>query len=250
MLMQFSHYRFQPKLIPTLATFALVPVLVSLGLWQSGKADQKQALQDMYDQRAAQFPLQIPSDLLKAEEFHFRNVTVRGRFETKYQILLDNQLYDGKAGYHVITPLQIGNSNIYVLVNRGWVPLGSDRSVLPNISTPEGVVEVVGVATLPPSKFLELMKPESLNNGWQTVWQNIDLKRYREAVPFQLQPIIIQLNKDSPSGFVCEWPRPASRIEKNLGYAFQWFGMAVVLVLFYILTNLKRISDTETASND
>jgi hypothetical protein len=53
--MQTYTYRFRPKLIPTLATLILLPVLINLGLWQSHKADSKQALQDTYDTREKQF---------------------------------------------------------------------------------------------------------------------------------------------------------------------------------------------------
>lgn len=37
----------------------------------------------------------------------------------------------GRAGYHVIAPLRMEGSDAVVLVNRGWIELGSDRNVLP-----------------------------------------------------------------------------------------------------------------------
>ena len=248
--MQFNCYRFQPRLVPTVVTLVALPLLVSFGLWQSNKAHEKQTLQDTADVRASQLPVRITPEQLNPEVLRYRKVVVRGHFDTDYQILLDNRVYNDQAGYHVITPFQIENSELYVLVNRGWVPLGADRTVLPKISTPDGMLEISGIATLPPSKIYELKQPESLTTGWQTVWQNMDFKRYREAVPFQLQTVIIQMNNDSPSGFVREWPRPDNRIETHLGYAFQWFGMAVVLVIFYIVSNIKKISDTEPEGND
>jgi surfeit locus 1 family protein len=39
--MQIFNYRFQPKLIPTLATLLLLPLLINLGMWQANKADKK-----------------------------------------------------------------------------------------------------------------------------------------------------------------------------------------------------------------
>lgn len=247
--MQFHRYRFRPKLIPTLATLAALPLLVSFGNWQSNKANQKQALQDTYDARATQTAVQIPRELLNPEEFRYRKVAVRGHFEPAYQILLDNRVHDEQAGYHVITPFRIENSELYVLVNRGWVPLGADRAVLPEINTPKEVMEVAGIATLPPSKIYELKQPEA-TTGWQAVWQNMDIKRYRGVVPFQLQPIIIQMGNDSPSGFVREWPRPDDRIQTHRGYAFQWYGMAVMLLIFYIVANIKKTPNAERDGND
>ena len=191
----------------------------------------------------------IPRELLNPEEFRYKKVAVRGRFEPAYQILLDNRVHNEQAGYHVITPFQIENSKLYVLVNRGWVPLGADRSVLPEINTPKEMMEVTGAATLPPSKIYELKQPE-VTAGWQTVWQNMDIKRYREAVPFHMQPIIIQMDDGSPAGFVRDWPRPDDRIGTHRGYAFQWYGMAAMLLIFYIVTNIKKTPKKERDSND
>ena len=249
LLMQLYHYRFRPKLIPTLATLAAIPLLVSFGNWQANKANQKQALQDTYDARTTQSAVQIPRVLLNSEEYRYRKVAVRGHFETANQILLDNRVHDEQAGYHVITPFRIENSELYVLVNRGWVPLGSDRSVLPEINTPKEIIEITGVAVLPPSKIYELKQPE-VTSGWQVVWQNMDIKRYREAVSFQMQPIIIQMDEGSPAGFVRVWQRPDDRIQTHRGYAFQWYGMAVMLLIFCIVTNLKKTPTAERDSND
>ena len=247
--MQFYCFRFRPKLIPTLATIAALPMLVSFGHWQANRANQKQTLQDTFDSRATQMAVKIPRELLNPEEFRYRKVVVRGRFEPANQILLDNRVHSDQAGYHVITPFRIENSELYILVNRGWVALGADRAVLPKINTPQEMMEIIGVAVLPPSKIYEL-KPPEITVGWQAVWQNMDIKRYREAVPFQLQPIIIQLDKDSPAGFVREWPRPDNRIQTHRGYAFQWYGMAAMLLIFYIVTNIKKIPKAERESND
>ena len=157
--------------------------------------------------------------------------------------MLDNRVQDDKAGYHVITPFRINGSERYILINRGWVPLGADRAVLPEIKTPDGMIELSGVAMLPPSKLYELEQPESLDSGWQIVWQNMDLVRLRKAVPFSLQPLIIQLDQTSPGGFVRNWPRPDDRVATHLGYAFQWYGMAVMLALFYFFVNIKKKPD-------
>ena len=147
---------------------------------------------------------------------------------------------DEKVGYHVFTPFRIEASERYILINRGWVPLGDDRTVLPEIKTPEGMMDLSGVAMLPPSKLYELEQPKPLDSGWQVVWQNIDLARLRKAVPFSLQPLIIQLDQTSLGGFVRNWPRHDDKVVTHQGYAFQWYGMAVMLALFYFFVNIKK----------
>lgn len=244
--MQTNPLRFRPKLIPTLATALLLPALISLGQWQARKAEQKQALQETYDQREKGSSLQVGAYPLDPEAVRYSRVVARGRYEPAYQILLDNQVHGGMAGYHVLTPLHIEGGNRHVLVNRGWVPVGRDRNVLPEADVPQGVVEVSGYAVVPSGKFFELEKPKDLRGGWQNVWQNLDLKRYMDAVPFPLQPVVIRLDPASTAGgYVREWPRPDARIEVHRGYALQWYGMAAVLMVFYLVTSIRKAANDD-----
>ena len=244
--MQIRDYRFRPKLIPTIATLLVLPILINLGMWQSGKAEQKQALQEMYDQRGKGPAIQIGSQSLNPETIRYSKVIARGTYEPAYQILLDNQIYQGKAGYQVITPLKIEGGNMHVLVYRGWIPIGNDRRDLPQINTPQGVVEVSGFAHIPSNKFFELGQPEKSITEWQKVWQNLDMNRYQNSVPFAMQPIAILMETSKPeSGYVQDWPRPDARIGVNRGYALQWYAMAVALVVIYFVTNIKRITPEE-----
>lgn len=242
--MQILNYQFKPKLIPTLVTVLLLPVLVNLGMWQSNKADSKQAKQVLFDKRASELPISIGSVVVDLDDIRFSHVVVRGVYEPELQILLDNQIHNGQVGYHVITPFHISGGSMYILINRGWIPLGSDRTNLPVINTPQGEVEVVGYASDPKIKYLELSKPEALTrNNWQIVWQNLDMKRFESAVGYQLQPILLLMDPDSQSGgFVREWPKPDFKIDMNRGYALQWYFMSIALVVIYVVTNLKKIT--------
>jgi surfeit locus 1 family protein len=239
--MQTYTYRFRPKLIPTLATLILLPVLINLGLWQSHKADSKQALQGTYDTREKRPPLPMGAHPVDPEAILFSRVFARGHYDPAFQVLLDNQVYQGKAGYQVITPLQIEGSAMRVLVYRGWVPVGADRRILPQIEPPQGLVEVSGYAHIPSNKYFEL-RSDDVRGDWQKVWQNLDLKRYSREVPFAIQPVAILLEANSAAGgYVRDWPQPDVHIEVNRGYALQWFGMSVALVLIYLVTNIKRV---------
>jgi surfeit locus 1 family protein len=196
--MQIFNYQFKPKLVPTIATLLLLPILLNLGLWQSRKANMKLEKQALYEKRAMDNPVSIGSDLVNMDSLRYARIIARGQYETEFEILLDNQVYLGQAGYDVITPLHISGSAVRILVNRGWVPAGDDRNVLPVIDTPKGEVEVAGIAHDPNVKFFELSKPADIKPGeWQKVWQNLDMKRYTNAANFTLQPAMILLDAAS-----------------------------------------------------
>lgn len=249
--MQIFNYSFRPKLIPTLATLLVLPLLINLGLWQSNKADHKQAMQDIYTQRGDSTVVQIGSESVNLESIRFSRVVARGYFEPAYQILLDNQIYHGQAGFHVITPLHISGSNMRILVNRGWIPIGEDRNNLPVIETPKEEVEVSGFAYDPSGKYLELAHDAGTQGDWQKVWQNLDFKRYQSAVPFPFHTVSIMLDPASLSGgYVRDWPKPDARIEVNRGYAIQWYLMSIALVVIYLVTNIKKIKPEVISSED
>lgn len=230
---------FRPKLLPTLAFLVLLPGFIQLGFWQYGKAEKKLALQASLDQRSRGPLVAMPTTPVAAEAMAYRRVSLRGHFDSTRQILVDNRVYQERAGFHVVTPLQLAGSDMRVLVNRGWIPAADNHAQLPQPATPEGSVEVHGLVVMPPSKFFTL-GAEPAAGSWQRVWQNLDLARYRQAVDFPLQPVLVLLDADSDAGFVRDWPRPDERVEKNLGYAWQWWGFAAALVAIYIFVNLQR----------
>jgi surfeit locus 1 family protein len=233
--------RFQPRLLPTLLALTLIALFISFGQWQWNKATVKGDLQTLLDTRSAEPTVQMPTVLLDAQSMRYRSVVARGRYEPEYQILIDNRVHREQAGYHVITPLRIENSEMRVLVNRGWVPALAEHSRTPEVSTPAGIVEVSGMAIVPGTRYFTL-GPEGVNGGgWQKVWQNLDLARYGKLAGFPLQPVIIQLSPESDAGgFAREWPRPDERIERHVGYALQWWGFALATALIWLVVNFRR----------
>jgi surfeit locus 1 family protein len=231
---------------PTVATFALLPLMVWLGMWQLDRADQKQRLQAEYDRRQQEPAVRLMSVLENPDELRFRRVVAHGRYEPEHQILIDNRVYQGQAGYHVLTPLRLEDGSVRVLVNRGWVPVGRDRSLLPVIDTPPGTVEVTGVAAVPQTEGFHLGGAMPPGSGWQPVWQYLDLKVYRDHVAFPVQPVVVLLDAENPNGgFVRQWARLDTGIATHQGYAFQWFSLAVALAAIYILLNTQRIDHAE-----
>lgn len=233
-----QRYAFRPRFWPTLAAALLLPLLLGLGQWQLQRAAAKAALQAEWDARRQGPPLAVPLVPAAADSLRFRPLIARGVFEPAWQVLLDNQVYQGRAGFHVLTPLRLAGSDLRLLVDRGWVPAGDERSRLPAIATPAGKVEVAGIAVLPNRRYLALM-PEG-TGAWQPVWQNLDLERYRQLSGLALQPVLLQLDAASPYGFQRDWPRPDLGRERHLGYAWQWFGLAATLAVLWLVTNLER----------
>lgn len=216
----------------------LLPTFVSLGMWQWNKAETKQALQAERDHRGQSVPIPLPAALSTADSLRYRHLTVRGTYDAAHQVLIDNRLYQGVAGYHVLTPLRLAESDRYVLINRGWLPAPPDHHEQPAAPVPAGEIELTGIAILPPERFFNLVAQPS--SGWEPVWQNLDLERFRGLLPGYLHEIIIQLDPQAPAGFGREWPRPDERIERHRSYALQWFGFAIASVGIWLFLLFRR----------
>jgi surfeit locus 1 family protein len=232
--------QFKPSLIGTIATLALIPLFIHLGMWQFNKAMIKQRLQDQYEVSAKQQDAALPSDFTHLDDLRYKHVLVQGEYLTQYQILLDNQVEGEVAGYHVITPLRLHERNQVLLIDRGWVPALPNHTDLPAIETPAGEQEVSGQIWVPSQKFYTLKNDDNHTEKWQAVWQNMDMKSYAKAVPFEVVPVVLRMSPKNAGGFVRNWVRPDDRIQTHLSYAYQWFGFAMATLGIYLFVSLRR----------
>ena len=113
---------FRPTFWPTLLTVSMLAVLVGLGTWQLQRLEWKTQLIAERDAGLAAAALSLPADDGQLAALEFRKVTARGRFLHDRELYVGSRTNHGKAGYHVLTPLQVEDGTV-LLVNRGWVPL-------------------------------------------------------------------------------------------------------------------------------
>lgn len=234
--MTISGWQYKPKLWPTLAAIIVIVIMALLGNWQVSRAQEKEERQERLDQLSQQPAVTVPTVLVELEDLKYRKVEARGTYITAHTIYLDNKIYKGMAGYHIVTPLKLDESAVHVLVNRGWIAAGRDRGKLPEIISPSEVVTVSGIAISPPQKTLELSKDTVSGQ----VWENLLLERYKEATGLALQPIVIQQLDEIKDGLVRKWDRPDSGSARNWGYAFQWYAMALTILIIYLVLSVKR----------
>jgi surfeit locus 1 family protein len=229
----------------TVLTILMLLLCVKLGFWQLNKAAIKQALQAQLIMRQDEPAVALPDKIASLEDWRYKRVKFSGQYDTRYQLLLDNQVEDTVAGYHVLTPMQVKGSKLYVLVNRGWIPRANAKVgtaiAVPSVETPSGLQELEGDISLPAAKFFTLEAPAPKDGKRQTVWQHLDITRYAKSVPFAVQPFVVRLYPNSKAGgFVRNWPPPGERVTMHLGYAYQWFGFAVTLFVIFIVLNVKQ----------
>lgn len=210
-----------------------------LGHWQADKAERKQTAQARLDRLGHDAAIDLGITPVDADVLHGHPVRLRGTFEPEHQFFVDNRIHRDQAGYHVLTPLRLDGGTLRVLVNRGWIPALARHSDVPRVDTPTGLIELRGVAVVPPQRFFTLgAEPDSA--GWPAVWQNLDLARFTRLAGQPVQPVVVQLDPSAPAGFAREWPRADERYERHLSYAYQWYGFAVAAGLIWFALAWRR----------
>lgn len=231
--------RFQIRLIPTLAMLLGLAMFIYLGLWQAGKGDRLAWELAQRAQRSQLGPAVVTGELLDAQAAQDAAFTVVGTYEAQHQIFLDNRQENDQPGVHVITPLKIDGSETRILVNRGWVGWTQGRAVLPVVATPVGRVQITGLANVPSTKKFFLMPDHP--EAQAKLWSRVDLPRFEQLIGHRLQPVVLQqTGGDAPDTLVRHWAPPEDRVGMHRGYAFQWFGMAAALLLFYLFTSFRK----------
>lgn len=233
------NYQFKPRWWVVLVTITFALIFTRLGFWQLSRADEKELRHEKIEQYKREAVVTLPSTPVKLEDFQYRQVEVKGKFVEDHAIYLDNKIYQGVAGYEILAPLKITNSALYVLVNRGWIALRKDRTQLPAIFFPQEEVKVTGIVASPKIRTMELSGEKTAGK----VWINLDLEYYQKVTGLALQPILLlQQDNQIDDGLIRQWVQPDSGASKNIGYAIQWFLLAVTTCIIFLVLNVKRNS--------
>jgi len=234
----FARRRFRPRLVPTLAMIVFVAVAIPLGNWQRHRAEEKDALAARVAAASREPPLDLPAVDDTALALRYHAVRAAGRYDAAHPILIDNKVRAGRPGFDVVTPLELGESRRYVLVDRGWIAQGASRRELPQVPVPSGNVTVVGRVDLPPQHYLELSREHAPG----PLWENLDVRRIAAATGLDLLPVIVEQTDPAAPGdaLLRDWPPPDVGSQQNFSYMLQWYSFATLAFVLWVALNWRQ----------
>ena len=225
------------KKTPTIIYLCVLPLLISLGIWQLNRATEKSLILEQRQEGMASSGVVHLSNSTddNIELLKYKNVKLQGHYDVDHQFLIDNQISAGKVGYLVLTPFILSDGSRSVLVNRGWVPLNGNRANLPELTLHTNSVEVTGRVNSFPSVGIKLAGAEAPSSGWPSVVQVVDSHILADKLGYALFTFQVELDKELPDGFKREWQVNTIMLpEQHIAYAVQWFALAVTLTgLFF-----------------
>lgn len=218
--------------------FALLALLVAgglaqLGHWQLQRAREKEALLAGIE-RAQTSELVELKRLPPGSGWRFRAVEVSGRFLPEHQVLLDNQLQQGRPGVRAYVPFLLATEQRLLLVDRGWLARPDRTQALPQADAPAGDIVLKGVLLDPPGAGMALGAAQE--TGWPLLVTRIDLAELQSRLGLPLLDFVLE-DLDTPrAASIRAGMLPP---ERHRGYAVQWFGLSLTILIIYAVLALR-----------
>lgn len=216
-----------------------IALLVKLGLWQLGRAEEKRTIVSEYETRSAEPPQAGPLTDHEAKLARYTPLVMSGRFDGARQFLLDNIVHRGHVGYQILTPFYVEDGGGWLIVNRGWKPLTGSRESLPRVEVDDVRRSISGLVDFLPRPGIRVDSGVQ-QAGWPKVVQYPEMQALSDALGERLYGYQLLLAPGVPDGFLREWEPRHLKPERHLAYAVQWFALGITLLIIYVALNLKK----------
>lgn len=223
-------FKFWPFLVALVATL----ILLRLGFWQLERAEQKQQALLLLEQQGEVAVEQWVTTSNKVD-LHSQRVVLRGTIEPQQIWLLDNKIHQGQVGYSVITEFRLKGLQQKVLVDWGWVKAPQARDLLPSIVLPENELQLTGL--IKAQGFKQIVLKQTSESGWP--------RRIQAMQELDIQNGVIYADSGLVTGLIQTYKPVVMPPEKHMGYALQWFLLAIACVVVFILAGRKKETNNE-----
>lgn len=228
-----ANKQFRPKWWAIVLVLVLGGTMVGLGVWQLQRGLAKAARLADYKSADTSDPREVTSGAWADPNAVQRGYT-SGSFDDTMQLLLDNQTRNRVPGYHVWTPLRLPDGGT-VIVDRGWIPAGGDRSNLPALPVPQAPMRIEGYWKELPKPGMRLEVDNCAGGPWPRIVQYPTVEELRCLYGNFVPDGVLLMDAGLPGGFERDWATgPEMTPTKNYAYAAQWFVFALVLVGMFV----------------
>src|SRR5678815_5088421 len=80
------------------------------------------------------------------------------------------------------------------------------------------------------------------------VRQNLDRAAFAAETGLQPEPVILEQVSSADDGLSRDWPRAEFGPEKHESYAFQWYSLAALSVVLFLVLSFRRSSPNGSQS--
>ncbi|KAF7164423.1 hypothetical protein CNMCM6106_000975 [Aspergillus hiratsukae] len=231
---------------PGLIILALIPVTAFiLGTWQVQRLDWKTKLIAKFEDRLVKPPLSLPPriDPNAISEFDYRRVYATGRFRHDQEMLIGPRMREGQEGFIVVTPLERGEGESTILVNRGWISKKMMNKKDRAIGLPQGEVVVEGLLREPWKKnmFTPENKPEEGKFYFPDVHQMAELTGSQPVwIEQTMMPDMVESMDREAKGIPIGRAAEVNLRNNHSQYIFTWYGLSLATSIMLWMVVRKR----------
>jgi len=238
-------------MLATILVLVATAVMIRLGIWQLDRLVVRRAFNAHVSSQLAQSTMNLNTDShndnLVAMEY--REVTVSGEYDFEQEIIIRNQVWNGQAGVHLLTPLKIRGLDQSVFVDRGWIPLDKYKNDLWADYDERGEVDVLGQIRLSQEEPTFGGRPDILPALGESmkVWNFVNIEAISQQIAYAVLPIYIQQSPNEAWTSLPYRSQPELDLTEgpHLGYAGQWFLFATILLIGYPIFVRKEEKHTK-----
>lgn len=227
------------RILPFVVTALLCVLGISLGNWQTRRAEEKEILAQLMQEQMQKPALNFTKDMLATNLKAFQRLKLRGQFVSNWPLYLDNRPLHGTVGFYVLMPFKLEDSDVTILVARGWFQRNPvERTKMPELVTEQGIIELEGLVRDHLDRTMQLGQNEALKAG--AIVQGLSLDDLRKQSGLKMIDRVLEQTSDANDGLVRDWPKPSAGSDKHRAYAFQWYGLALMAAIFFVVTGIRR----------
>ena len=221
------------KPLVSLLYFVCLGLLLALGGWQLSRGLEKAELEKKIASQGGDVTV-IPPVLTDWQKLNYQEVEITGNWHLSHDFLLDNRIHHGVSGYEVISPFVISDSDKMILVNRGWIPKNQVSSVMADNG--QHINKKIGLSgqLYFPSVGFTLGPAYTDTTQRQVVIQYLDLEAIMSLLKGKLVTPVLVMNPDD-GVFTRIWKPYIVNAYRHYGYAVQWWGLAIVFIVFGLI---------------
>ncbi len=236
-------------------TLFFLPITVTAGFWQLHRAEEKREILAAQSALQDNAPIEF-SNVVGSKELiganskpesgrprvaeRYLRVVVNGEIHSQQVFLMDNRVRNGRLGYEVLIPVKMvvkGEEPFWLIVNRGWLAGGIDRSQLPVIPPLEEVSIFTGYLYKPFGKHLVLAEDVWPAGVSPLVIQHFDHDKFERYLGGKVFPYSLRLEESTNNALKTDWIIINVQPEKHTAYAVQWFAMSLALIVLTLFAN-------------
>ena len=212
-----------------------VPITISLGFWQLDRAQEKKEIIANYDKLLTSEPISLNT---KSTYRNWQPVTTMGRFKDTV-IFEDNAILSGRAGFKIYHLFENGDGS-YVFVHRGFIERNMIKNNLPLIDTPKGKQSLKGSILIKQNNNFV----QDIEESDARIIQEFDIERLINKFPIlkdrYLHPFLFNLDIRDKNKFLAIEKPVNMAASKHIGYAIQWFGLCIALIILTIYAYRRK----------